>query len=217
MEAGKNIEITLSEISSYADGEGKITLYAIWNPKSYTVTYNTLGNGENILDVVTNTAEYGEAMSYTVRTQAAESVYDYYTFQGWGQYSTSTSYIDGSTISLSGDKTVYAVWKLGTIGESTGRTISAGSYINIPFTLLKTKAYQLQCHQMTQITTCKCGLSTAKTMSISKQMKHSLTKQQCPRLLVHTRFQQARLIQAAHIIISLKTRHCLKHTQSLTQ
>ena len=137
MEAGKNIEITLSELSSYTDDDGTITLYAIWNPKSYTVTYNTLGNGENILDVLTNTAEYGEAMSYTVRTQAAESAYDYYTFQGWGQYSTSTSYIDGSTISLSGDKTIYAVWKLGTIGESSGTEIKSGNYIAIPFTLVK--------------------------------------------------------------------------------
>ena len=144
MEAGKNIEITLSELSSYTDDDETITLYAIWNPKSYTVTYNTLGNGENILDVVTNTAEYGEAMSYTVRTQAAESAYDYYTFQGWGQYSTSTSYIGGSTISLSGDKTIYAVWKLGTIGESTGRTISAGTYINIPFTLLKNESISVE-------------------------------------------------------------------------
>lgn len=140
MEAGKNIEITLSELSSYTDDDGTITLYAIWNPKSYTVTYNTLGNGENILDVVTNTAEYGEAMSYTVRTQAAESAYDYYTFQGWGQYSTSTSYIDGNTISLSGDKTIYAVWKLGTIGESSGKEIKSGNYIAIPFTLVKNES-----------------------------------------------------------------------------
>jgi len=140
MEAGKNVKITLSNLSSYTDEDGSITLYAIWNPKSYTVTYNTLGNGENILDVVTNTAEYGEAMSYTVRTQAAESAYDYYTFQGWGQYSTSTSYIGGNTISLSGDKTIYAVWKLGTIGESSGKEIKSGNYIAIPFTLVKNES-----------------------------------------------------------------------------
>ena len=140
MVAGESVEITLSNISSYTDDDGTITLYAIWNPKSYTVTYNTLGNGENILDVVTNTADYGEAMSYTVRTQAAESAYDYYTFQGWGQYSTSTSYIGGNTISLSGDKTIYAVWKLGTIGESSGKEIKSGNYIAIPFTLVKNES-----------------------------------------------------------------------------
>ena len=119
LEGGKSFEISLAKVNNYKDNDGTITLYAVWNPKTFTVTYNTMGNGENIVDVVKNTAGYGESMSYTVRSTAAQSEYGYYTFLGWGAYSTSTSYIGGSTISLSGNKTIYAVWKLGTIREDT--------------------------------------------------------------------------------------------------
>ena len=132
MSAGLTVSLSPSQLPNT---EG-FTLYAVWNPKTYTVTYNLGGNGTNIVKTVTNTAEYGKSMDY-VSEAAPASALTYYSFAGWSYVSGSApSFSAGQTIQLDGDETFYAVWKLnGTILDTYG-TVSTGSQHSFKFTLL---------------------------------------------------------------------------------
>ena len=129
------LEVSLSN-SQLPNSEG-FTLYAVWNPKTYTVTYNLGGNGTDIVKTVTNTAEYGERMDYTLEAAPASEL-SYYSFIGWSNYNgiTYPGLSAGQTIQLDEDETFYAVWKLGTILDTKG-TLSSNSQESFPFKLLK--------------------------------------------------------------------------------
>ena len=133
MSAG--LEVSLSN-SQLPNSEG-FTLYAVWNPKTYTVTYNLGGNGTDIVKTVTNTAEYGKSINYVLEA-APESTLTYYSFTGWTYYSGNTNpeFSAGQTVKLDGDETFYAVWKLGVILDTSG-TVSSNSQVSFPFKLLK--------------------------------------------------------------------------------
>ena len=133
MSAGLKVSLFHSQLPN---SEG-FTLYAVWNPKTYTVTYNLRGNGTDIVKTVTNTAEYGNSMDYALEAAPASEL-TYYSFRGWSNYSGSTySYLSaGQTVTLNGNETFYAVWKLGTILDTSG-TVSSNSQKSFQFTLLR--------------------------------------------------------------------------------
>ena len=122
--------------SQLPNSEG-FTLYAVWNPKTYTVTYKLGGNGTDIVKTVTNTAEYGKRMDYTLEAAPASEL-SYYSFIGWSNYNgiMYPGLSAGQTIQLDEDETFYAVWKLGTILDTKG-TLSSNSQESFPFKLLK--------------------------------------------------------------------------------
>lgn len=133
MSTGLPVSLSPSQLPN-TDG---FTLYAVWNPKTYTVTYNLGGNGTDIVKTVTNTAEYGNSMDYGLEA-APESALTYYRFTGWTYYSGSTNpgLSAGQTVKLSGDTTFYAVWKLnGAIVDKKG-VVSTNSQASFPFTLV---------------------------------------------------------------------------------
>ena len=97
---------TFGAWNTQSDGEGKVyqngatvnftentTLYAIWEPETYTVTWK---NGETVLK--TETLLYGATPSYsgTTPTKAADAQYTY-SFSGW---------VDGEGNALTADTTV---------------------------------------------------------------------------------------------------------------
>ena len=132
---GAGLKVSLFH-SQLPNSEG-FTLYAVWNPKTYTVTYNLGGNGTDIVKTVTNTAEYGNSMNYALEAAPASNI-SYYSFRGWSNNSVSTypQFTAGQTVTLNGNKTFYAVWKLGTILDTSG-TVSSNSQKSFQFTLLR--------------------------------------------------------------------------------
>ncbi|WP_249030152.1 InlB B-repeat-containing protein [Tannockella kyphosi] len=82
-----------------------ITLYAIWERNSYTVSYNANG-GSNAPS--SQTKYYG--INLTLRT--AIPTRTGYTFSGWGTYATDTSvnYSAGGTYTSNSGITLYAIW-----------------------------------------------------------------------------------------------------------
>lgn len=134
MSAGLEVSLSYSQLPN---SEG-FTLYAVWNPKTYTVTYKLGGNGTDIVKTVTNTAEYGKRMDYTLEAAPASEL-SYYSFIGWSNYNgiTYPGLSAGQTIQLDEDETIYAVWKLSGAILDTNGTVSASSQKSFQFTLLR--------------------------------------------------------------------------------
>lgn len=83
------------------------TLYAVWQPNSYSITYNANG-GSGAPSAQTGSTDY--TISSTVPTRFG------YTFLGWSTSSTATTstYEAGDTLAISGNVILYAVWKSAT-------------------------------------------------------------------------------------------------------
>ena len=83
-----------------------VTLYAIWNINTYTVTYNA--NGGTLGNVKTQTKNYGTALKLTGTATRTD-----YTFKGWAtSASGGVAYIVGASYTANADVTLYAVWEL---------------------------------------------------------------------------------------------------------
>lgn len=141
MSAGLAVSLSPSQLPN---SEG-FTLYAVWNPKTYTVTYNLRGNGTDIVKTVTNTAEYGKRMDYTLEAAPASEL-SYYSFIGWSNYN--GMYPDlsaGQTIQLDEDETFYAVWKLSgaILKHIEKQSVGSGSRKWYDFTLLNTETIKV--------------------------------------------------------------------------
>jgi len=116
--------------ASYTSGNtislsSNTTLYAVWKKITYTLTYNANG-GSGAPSSQTGATSY--TISSTVPTRSG------YTFLGWSTSSTATtaSYTSGSTISLSSNTTLYAVWKQGstlTVNSTNSAVISTGGQV----------------------------------------------------------------------------------------
>lgn len=134
MSAGLAVSLSYSQLPN---SEG-FTLYAVWNPKTYTVTYKLGGNGTDIVKTVTNTAEYGKRMDYTLEAAPASEL-SYYSFIGWSNYNgiMYPGLSAGQTIQLDEDETFYAVWKLSGAILDTSGTVSSSSQKSFQFTLLR--------------------------------------------------------------------------------
>ena len=83
-----------------------ITLYAIWQSNTFTVSYNANG-GSGAPSSQTKTYGVNLTLSSTVPTRTS------YTFKGWGTSSSSTtvSYSAGGTYSSNASITLYAIWE----------------------------------------------------------------------------------------------------------
>ena len=131
MSAGLAVSLSPSRLPNT---EG-FTLYAVWNPKTYTVTYNLGGNGTDIVKTVPNTAvKYGETIDYVLESVPTPAL-TYYSLTEWHSvvYGSKRA---GATIKLRSDQTFYAVWKLnGTILDKKG-IVSSKSQNSFTFKLL---------------------------------------------------------------------------------
>lgn len=104
----------------YSENE-KLNLYAQWKTNAYTLTYD--GNGYS-----SYSSKVENVVTTTIKTNMPNRFG--YTFLGWSTNSSATSatYTPGSTISLSSNTTLYAVWK-------SAQSVSAGNSntVNIAF------------------------------------------------------------------------------------
>ena len=104
----------------YSENE-KLNLYAQWKTNAYTLTYD--GNGYSGYS-----SKVENVVTTTIKTNMPNRFG--YTFLGWSTNSSATSatYTPGSTISLSSNTTLYAVWK-------SAQSVSAGNSntVNIAF------------------------------------------------------------------------------------
>ena len=100
--------------SSYAPGStqtfnGNVTLYAVWEHLTYTITFDANG-GSNAPAPQTKT--YGVNLTLTSSQPTREG----YTFLGWAASNAATTpdYTSGATYSANGNATLFAVWSLDT-------------------------------------------------------------------------------------------------------
>lgn len=104
----------------YSENE-KLNLYAQWKTNAYTLTYD--GNGYS-----SYSSKVENVVTTTIKTNMPNRFG--YTFLGWSTNSsaTSASYTPGSTISLSSNTTLYAVWK-------SAQSVSTGNSntVNVAF------------------------------------------------------------------------------------
>lgn len=103
--------------SNYAPGakystDAKLTLYAVWQINTWSVTYN-----KNTTDTVSNmpsnqTKTYGKTLTLSSNTPTRTG----YTFQGWATSSSSTTvaYKAGASYTGNAALNLYAVWKVNT-------------------------------------------------------------------------------------------------------
>lgn len=148
LKPGQVEKFDYSEVSSTEETEG-LTLYAVWNKKTFTITYNLGGNGENFKEVIENQNEYGKPVYYIVTSKKPSSTLEYYSFNGWSAYanrSVATAGLKaGDMIELTDDKTIHAAWKLGTICEDLSyKNIGSRSKAYISFTLLKSESISVK-------------------------------------------------------------------------
>jgi len=115
--------------ATFAMGSANVTLYAVWKPV-YTVTYN-LNSSSATGTAPTDSSEYAEGDTVTVKTMETEPTLNNYTFIGWATTADSVNgtYGDGSTFSMgSANVTLYAVWTKFTF------TFSSGVYTTATYT-----------------------------------------------------------------------------------
>ena len=122
--------------------ENDIALFAQWRP--YKITYDMNGGSDD--------KEFSEEIDNktlgtgTVTAKIPSQKYDYYTFLGWSKSDSATTatYKAGSSISVTDDTTLYAVWKLGTIVEDKAVSVKRSSNeIITEFTILKAENLDL--------------------------------------------------------------------------
>ena len=97
--------------SSVFQVTSNMTLYAVWQIKTYTVNFN--GNGGTLTAYGTTTkavsVTHGQALTLSTASRTG------YTFQGWSTSSTATTASYGSgQLSITSNMTLYAVWKVNT-------------------------------------------------------------------------------------------------------
>ena len=115
------------------------TLYAVWQPYTYTVSYDANG-GSGAPDSQTKSHDVTLTLSSTVPTKTN------YNFLGWGTSASSTSaaYSAGGSYTANAAITLYAVWQLAykkpritnlklTRADSSGNVSDSGTYYNCYF------------------------------------------------------------------------------------
>ena len=132
------------------------TLYAVWKPNTYTVTYNANG-GTGAPASQTKTYNVALTLSSTKPTRTN------YTFKGWGTSASATtvSYAAGGTYSTNSAITLYAIWELTYVKPSmsgfsvnrcdtNGNVSDDGIYSNVKFswkTSVSVKAVTIEYRQ----------------------------------------------------------------------
>lgn len=161
---------------AYASGAtysaySSITLYAVWQVITYTITYNA-NNGQNAPANQTKTYGTDLTLSSLAPTRAG------YIFQGWATSSSATTatYSAGGTYTANAAATLYAVWKVAynppritnlvvTRCTSAKAASESGTYATVSFSWATDKAaskYILKYQKTTETT-----ITTATTVTIS--------------------------------------------------
>ena len=97
---------------------GSETLYAVWNPITYTVTFNADGGAGSMSSQIFDAGQ-SQALTLNTFTRAG------YTFAGWGTTPLSgVVFFDQQTITVTGSETLYAIW---TANKVTTVTVSFNS------------------------------------------------------------------------------------------
>lgn len=86
--------------------DASLTLYAVWEPVQYTVTYNIDGNTNKVGTQSVNSDEGVSATNYTPKKKG-------YTFVGWTteKNGTQVNYFAGNYIVINHNTTLYPVWE----------------------------------------------------------------------------------------------------------
>ena len=126
--------------ATYTDGQsvsnlamsGTVTLYAVWQANTYTVSFNANG-GSGTMSDETFTYGTGQNLSSNAFTRTG------YTFAGWSTSKTATAaaYTDGQSVSnlaASGTVTLYAVWTANTYTVKFNANGGSGTMSNETFT-----------------------------------------------------------------------------------
>lgn len=135
VEAASSIEVT-----------GDTTLYAKWTP--WTITFDMNGGSSSANSTMTiQNAIPGRG---TIPYKFISNKYSYYTFQGWSldKNSLTAEYFEDDSIDITGDTTLYAVWKLETlVNDTSAVNVESSSYIHnaTPFTFLKQETVTIKC------------------------------------------------------------------------
>lgn len=134
---------TIMEVGVSYNIDSDRTLFAQWRP--YKITYDMNGGSDD--------KEFSEEIdnktlgSGTITAKIPSQKYDYYTFLGWSTSpnAASATYKAGSSISVTDDTRLYAVWKLGTIVEDKAVSVSSlTTQTTLSFTLLKDELVYLK-------------------------------------------------------------------------
>ena len=114
-DATKADYINLNTVSNMTTKEGdKVTLYAVWQANTYTLTFNS--NGANAkCDVTSRDVVYGKTYG-TLPTPTRVG----YTFDGWYTSINGNTNVSASTVMGPKDVTVYAHWKINTCAITIG-------------------------------------------------------------------------------------------------
>lgn len=97
-----------------------VTLYAVWQAKTYTVSYNANG-GKNAPEA--QTKKHGEALKLSVNIPTKEG----YLFKGWSSSeSGSVEYKSGGNYSQNASVTLYAVWELDRVSFTVSYNANGG-------------------------------------------------------------------------------------------
>ena len=133
---------TYNDCETTKDIKEDKTLYAVWAPEKFTITYNAnfVADGATEVETVTQkvdaTTDLDSYGYFTLQTNTFTRGGDY-VFMGWGTYESSTyvSYKDGGRASISNDTTLYAIWK--TKSELTKITFNANDGTSSPETKIQ--------------------------------------------------------------------------------
>lgn len=130
--------VAYSPGSTYT-GNAALTLYAVWQVRTYTVSYNANG-GSGAPGSQTKTWGQNLTLSSTKPTRSL------YNFKGWGTSSgsTSASYQPGGTYSTNAAITLYAVWEVAWVApritnvsvyrsDANKNASDDGTYITVKF------------------------------------------------------------------------------------
>ena len=92
-------------LSSYTVTDS-VTLYAVWTPNSYTITYNGNGNTSGSVALANETIRYNDPIT----TGRGTLLRTNYTFVGWAATPNATTPLSAYTIG--GNSILYAVWAI---------------------------------------------------------------------------------------------------------
>lgn len=107
--SNKAIEAVEYEKGDFYYFDSSVTLYAVWQINTYTISYDANG-GKGAPSSQTKTHDVALTLSSTEPVRAG------YTFLGWStnKDATSADYIAGGSYSANSDATLYAVWEANT-------------------------------------------------------------------------------------------------------
>lgn len=134
------------EAASSMEVTGDTTLYAKWTPWTITFDMNGGSSRANYTAAIQNSIPGRGTIPYIYITQK----YSYYAFQGWSlnKNSLTADYVEDDSIDITGDTTLYAVWKLETlVNDTSAVSVESSSYIYnaTPFTFLKQETVTIKC------------------------------------------------------------------------